>query len=290
MTPLAQALSLPPRPGLTRPFARDRQQRFEDAAGESVCMTTVAVLVDPAEDRAALSPCVEAGVLTESEASDLSGAMARDVCAAVEASGGELLVNYAPLDADGGDVDGDADKEAERAARNIVADGLSDPGKARYEVQVGSTRTARIGNTVTHLLEGEGVQSAAVVDPAAALLERRHVDSAAMKLRGSAVVLGPAPGGRVWYAAFREPIDFTEAFEPPAVRTLTDRARDEGHEVDFLERNPVVETPADLAELVLELRTRQRAEKWVPSHTAAAIEDLGLGVVSDDEGLRVARD
>jgi len=250
-------------------------------------MTTVAVLVDPSPERTPLGACVDADILAESEARDLYGAMARDACRAVEASGGELLVNYAADDDRGADGDQAA---AEDAARDLVADGLSAPADARFEVQVGSSHAARVGNTVTHLLEREGVQSAAVVEPSAAMLERRHVDSAAMKLRGSAVVLGPSSSGRVWYAAFREAVDFTDAFEPPAIRTLTDRARDEGYDVDFVERLPVVERPADLAGFVAELRARRRAEKWVPPHTAAAVEDIGLEVVAADGDLRVVGD
>jgi hypothetical protein len=252
-------------------------------------MTTVAVLVDPSPARNPLAECVDADALSESEARALYAAMARDVCRAVEASGGELLVNYAPEAADG-EASADDSSAAEDAARDLVAEGLSAPSDARFEVQVGSSHAARVGNTVTHLLEREGVQSAAVVEPTAAMLERRHVDSAAMKLRGSPVVLGPSSRGRVWYAAFREPIDFTDAFEPPALRTLTDRARDGGYEVDFVERLPLVERPADLAGFVAELGARQRAEKWVPPHTAAAVEDIGLGAVADDGDLRVVRD
>jgi len=282
----------------------DRQRRFQGATGGPMSMTTVAVLVDPSADRTPLAELVEAGVLTESEARDLYGAMARDVCGAVEDSGGELLVNYAPAEdgsdaadegdaaAEGGnDPAGDADHDAaERAARELVADGLSDPSKTRFEVQVGSTHAARVGNTVTHLLEREGVQSAAVVEPAAAMMERRHVDSAAMKLRGSEAVLGPSPGGRVWYAAFTEPIDFTDAFERPAIGTLTDRASDEGYDVDYIERLPLIESEVDLASFVAETRARRRAERWVPPHTAAAIEGLGLGLESDGRDLRVVRD
>jgi len=258
-------------------------------------MTTVAVLVDPSLERTPLSACVEADLLSTGQARDLYGAMARDVCRAIEASGGELLVNYAAENDGTATEDDQATSEgdqttAEDAARELVADGLSAPSKARFEVQVGSSHAARVGNTVTHLLEREGVQSAAVVEPSAALLERRHVDSAAMKLRGSAVVLGPASGGRVWYGAFREPIDFTDAFEPPALRTLADRARDEGYDVDFVERLPVVERPADLAELLVALRVRLRAEQWVPPHTAATVDDLGLSVVADGDDLRVVQD
>ena len=63
-------------------------------------MTTVAVLVRPPEPGTALPNPVDAGAVTASEAVDLYTAMVRDVCAAVEASGGDLLVNYRPVAAD----------------------------------------------------------------------------------------------------------------------------------------------------------------------------------------------
>ena len=242
-------------------------------------MTTVAVLADPPAETDALSELVSADVLSEAAATELYTATLRDACAAVEASGGELLVNYRAV---GGDEDA-----AEDAVRSAVSPALSDAGSARYEVQVGSTPSARVGNTVTHLLEREGVSSAAVLDPTVALIERRHVDSAAMKLRGSEVVLGPTPGGAVWYAAFTGPVDFTDALEPPSMRTLTARATDEGFGVDLLESLALVGTPDGLASAVVLALTRRDAGLPVPEHTREAVADLGLGVEATDEGLTV---
>jgi len=173
-------------------------------------MTTVAVLADPPAETDALAGVVEAGPLDAEAATRLYTATLRDACAAVERSGGDLLVNHRPLDA--------PEEEAEEAVASAVAPALDDPDGARYEVQVGSTRSSRVGNTVTHLLEREAVRSAAVLDPAVALAERRHVDSAAMKLRGAEVVLGPTASGGVWYAGFTEPVDFTDALAAPSLR------------------------------------------------------------------------
>lgn len=250
-------------------------------------MTTVAVLVEPPQSGDALTEFVGDDALTADEAAALYAAMTRDVCAAVEASGGELLVNYRPSESPD---DAGTDDEALREVREVVSAGVADPDSVRYERQVGSTLSARVGNTVTHLLDREGVQSAAAVEPGAALLERRYVDSAAMKLRQSDVVLGPATDGRLWYASFREPIDFADAFEPPAIETVTERARSEGLSVDYLETLPTVERPGDLATVVSLLRARRRAEKRVPAYTTAVIEDLGLRTETVDGELRVARD
>lgn len=256
-------------------------------------MTTIAVLADPPREGDVLARLVDREVLGAEEAVTLYTALLRDACDAVERSGGDLLVNYRDRTNGDGDPgptngsDGGAEDEPLEAVRDAVSPVLADPDAARYEVQVGSTRSARVGNTVTHLLEREGVRSAAVLDPTVSLLGRRHVDQAAMKLRGTGVVLGPSTAGRVWYAAFAQPVDFADALEPPAVETLTDRAMSEGTDVDFVENLPVVHGPDDLATVVSLVRARRQAGKPVPEYTAGAIDRLGLRTIGADDGVRV---
>ena len=245
-------------------------------------MTTVAVLADPPAERGVL-PALTDGCLSEAEAGALYTAMLSDVCRAVEASGAELLVNYRPADQVGADIDPEA------ALRDTLDEVLESPDAVRYEVQVGSTRSARIGNTVTHLLDGEGVKTAAAVEPSAGLLTRQGIDSAAMKLRSAGVVLGPATDGRVYYAGFAEPVDFEDAYATPTVETLTDRARDTDLGVDFLPTAPVVETPADLRTVVPLLRARHRADRVVPPRTTSLIMELGLHVDAGPDGPELVR-
>jgi hypothetical protein len=258
-------------------------------------MTTVAVLSDPPRPGQVLSELVESSPLSAEEAADLYAAMLGDVCRAVEASGGELLVNYRPDDAlpggEGGEENGnaDADADAEAELRSVVRRALDDPDEARFEVQVGETFAGRVGNTASHLLDREGVATVAAVEPTAAFLTRGHVDNAAMKLRSSEVVLGPTTGGRVYYAGFADPIDFQDAYEPPAVETLTDRGLDAGSEVDYLPMLPVVRTGRDLADALGQIRARQRAGRIVPRDTAEALDEIGLTLVADGEDLTLAR-
>lgn len=247
-------------------------------------MTTVAVMADPPTAGAAGTGLVAADALSEAEAATLYEAMLGDVCEAVAGSGGELLVNYRPADQLPADVD-----DPEAAVRDVVQDALDDAGDVRYEVQVGSTFDARVGNTITHLLEREGVRTAAVVTPAAAFLGRQQIDAAAMKLRRNDAVLGPSPEGRVYYAGFADPIDFADAFAPPAVETLTRRARDADLDVDFLPMLPVVERPTDLATAVPQISAQRAAERRLPTRTAARLADLDLAVVGDDGTPNVRR-
>ncbi|PSQ18900.1 hypothetical protein BRD00_03935 [Halobacteriales archaeon QS_8_69_26] len=255
-------------------------------------MTVVAVLADPPREGLVLPALSGSPLLSEEEAAGLYEAALKDVVRAVAGSGGDPLVNYRSADSL---PDGHGNADPEQRLRSVVEDALddlrgADAGEVRYEVQVGSTLVARVGNTVTHLLREEGADSAAVCWPTAPLMARTEVDSAAMKLRGSPVVLGPATGGRVYYAGFTEPIDFEGALAPPAVETLVARGVDEGYDADFLPTVPRIDTTEALASTVSIVRARRRAGRRVPEFTAAAIEALDLVVREGDGAAIVARE
>lgn len=245
-------------------------------------MTTVAVLTDPPHPETALPELVESTPLSDEEAASLYTALLKDAVLAVERSGGNLLVNYRPAAALGLDVD------SETRIRTVL-EGVVDADETRFEVQVGETFAGRVGNTATHLLETEEIGSVGIVRPEAALLTRTDVDGAAMKLRSSPVVLGPAPGGRVTYAAVTESIDFENCYDPPALETLTDRAHEYELGVDFLERKPFLETASDLADVIVEVQARRKAEAIVPPHLADWIADSELIVTADRGGLYLER-
>jgi len=242
------------------------------AVGERIThMTVVALPAEPPRAGHALSDLVEADVCTADEAAALYEAMVQDAIATVARSGGDLLVNYPPAE----DYHDAVDPEAE--LREVVGTVLDDPDSVRYEVQVGSTESARVGNTITHLLREEGVDTAAILRPEAPLAGRTAIDAAAMKLRSDPVVLGPAPGGRIYYAGFAEPIDFEGAFEGPAVETLTVRAADAGHGVNFEAMQPLLQRSDDVEDLLPMLRARVRVDGLFPEATANVVSELGLG-------------
>ncbi len=246
-------------------------------------MTVHALLVDPPRPGLALPGLVDAGPLDDDAAATLAGAMVRDAAVAATESGGDLLVNYPP--AAQLPAANRAGPEAE--LRELLEGALSDPDDVRFEVQVGDSFAARAGNAVAHLLREEDADSVAVLDGRAPTLSRTALDSAAMKLRRSEAVVGPAPGGRVAYLGLTEPIDFEGAWTPPELRTVVDRAVDAGHDVDFLPMHPRVDGPGGLASLVALVEARRAAGRLVPRHTAAAIESLGLRVVAEGDGRRV---
>lgn len=246
-------------------------------------MTVVVVLADPPRSGLALPRIADTGPLSASEAAGLAAAMLKDTLQAVEASGGNLLVNYRPDDLLP-DRHVDPDRSAAAELRGIAADALDDPDAARFEIQVGSTVSARAGNTVTHLLEEEGAQSVAVLRGDAPLCRRSTIDAAAMKLRTNEVVLGPSTDGRVYYAGFTAPIDFETALAAPEAETLVDRANDAGLDTEFVAMQPTVRTASDLATLVSSIRSRWQAGRVVPAHTAEFVVETGLRVAADDDG------
>ena len=251
-------------------------------------MTIVVLLADPPREGLVGTEFAASTSLSPAEATELYETLIRDVVLAVDRSGGDLLVNH-PVDEDlPAEHRTGASPEAE--LRALVADTLGETGGVRFERQVGSTFDARAGNTVTHLLREEGADSVAVVTPTAPLLSRTVIDSAAMKLRTNEVVLGPSTRGRTYYAGFTEPIDFEEAFDAPALSTLTDRGRDAGFDVEFVEPQPSLETADDLLDVVPLLRARITAERIVPEHLSTFVHEHGLDVASEDGDVRLVRE
>lgn len=239
-------------------------------------MTVVAVLADPPRPGLVLPDLVASTPLSAAEAADLYAATLKDTVRAVERSGGDLLVNYRPDDLLPAEHVTATSSQAE--LRALAGEALADVTDARFEPQVGSSVSARAGNTAAHLLREEGVDSVAVTRGTAPLLTRTVIDSAAMKLRGNQTVLGPSTRGRTYYAGFTAPVDYADAFGAAELATLVDRANDAAHSIEFLPMHVAVETAADLRDLLPVLWGRIEAERVVPEHTATFVHEHGLRV------------
>jgi hypothetical protein len=234
-------------------------------------MTTIVVLADPP-----VPECVP-DLLPDDFGAEQNVALYRgmiaDVCATIQHGEGEVLINYRDPET----VPDGVDPEA--SVRELLDEELTDPGAVRYEVQVGSGDAAKIGNALTHLLDAEERPTAAFARPTALFLRREHIGTTAMQLRTSDVVIGPSTDGRVSFAAFGEPIDFTDVFAPPTVETLTERARAADLDVSFLPTTPLWERPDDRRTALSLLRARMRAGALVPERTAELVADWGLSPV-----------
>ncbi|WP_436343359.1 hypothetical protein [Natronorubrum sp. FCH18a] len=247
----------------------------------------VVVPVDPPREGLVLSSLVDRTPLSDAEARSLYEAAVVDVLRAVASSGGELLVNYRdaetlPDEFAGGDPEAEVRALAADALGAFTEDtGDGDDDGVRFERQVGSSRTARVGNTVTHLLEREEVGSVGVLEPTVPLVARTHIDGAAMSIRRHDVVLGPSSEGRTYFAAFRDSIDFGDAYAVPEVVTLADRAREAGLGIGFAPIRPTVATPAGLQSTIALLEAGRIAEKPGAEATAAVVDELGLEIGAD---------
>ena len=251
-------------------------------------MTVIAVLALPPREGLVLPALSETSPLSPAAASELYEASLVDTIRAIDRSGAEPLINYPESEQLPAAHQTDTEPVAE--LRAVVADALDDPSDVRFEPQVGSTFSARAGNTITHLLREEGAASAAAIRGTAPLLSRTMIDEAAMKLRTNEVVIGPTTEGRVHYAGFTEPIDFDEAFAGVELQRLANRAADADLSTTFLGSSPVVETGGDLRTLIPQLRARIAAERIVPERTATFVHDHGLAVVDTDDGLELVAD
>ena len=229
-------------------------------------MTTVVVVAEPPVEDCVpklLPPEVDAG--TDSE---LYAAMLADVCTAIQHGEGDVLINYPTAE------DRPVDDPQELLA-DALAGAVPRPEDVRYEVQVGETDSGIAGNALSHLLETEEEPTVGVAAPTALFLRREHVGNVAMQLRSHEVVVGPAPNGRVYFAGFREAIDFEDAFAAPAVESVTERGREADRSVSFLPMTPVFEEPSDYETVGSLLRARMRAGRLVPEQTAALFEEWG---------------
>lgn len=238
-------------------------------------MPVVVVRADAPIAGHALPRVVEGTPLSETEAVSLYRSALGDVAEAVADSGAELLVTYPELEG--------VDEDVEALVRDVVASALDGTDGIRFEVSVGSTHAARMGNTVTHLLESEGATSVAALDPTAVLAFRTRIDQATMQLRRNDVVVGPAADGAVGYAGFSEPIDFGGIDGRPALETIVGRAREAELAVTTVEMAPTLRTPAQLRSAVPILRARREAGDPVPVRTVARLEELGLKTTGGDE-------
>ncbi|MFB6124358.1 MAG: DUF2064 domain-containing protein [Halanaeroarchaeum sp.] len=244
-------------------------------------MTVAVALVDPPREGLTLPSLVERTALSPADAAALGEATLEDFFRTMAETNVDLLVNYpAAEDLPEGHREGDPEAEIREVAAGVLDDEALE--KVRFEVQVGSSRAARLGNAITHLLEEEGETSAGLIDHRVPLLERSVVDEAAIKLRRSQTVLGPGADGEVYFAGFRDPIDFTDVFAGSTIETMVERANDREHKVDFVRRREILTHPRDLRTVVSLLRARRAAGRRVPEHTMRVVDDLGLRVADGE--------
>lgn len=242
-------------------------------------MTNLVVIADPpVEGGGDCEEIVARTPLTVEDGVALYRAVLKDVFEALAESNVDVIVNY-PNEEDlppSADLEGSPEAVLRALVGSVVEpDRLDD---FRFEVQVGSTFSAKAGNAITHLLEQEERASASVLRPCTPRIVRSIVDEAAIKLRRAEVVLGPAGDGEVYFAGFTRPIDFTDVFEENPIEEIAGRAGEAGLSVDFVRHREVLKTPRDFRSVLTRLRADRLAGKPVPRHLWTFIEDRTLSV------------
>jgi Uncharacterized protein conserved in bacteria (DUF2064). len=264
-------------------------------------MPIIALLADPPREGLVYPKIVEDSPLTAASATELYTAVLKDMIRAIAQSGASLLINHPTEEQlsesetvqDAGESGAESGSQIppEAELRSVVAETIATPDSVRFEPQVGSTFSARAGNTATHLLREEGAKSVAILRPQVPLLTRTRIDQASIKLRSNDAVIGPGTEGRCYYPAFGVPIDFEAVFTDPEVESITARAREgdgsEPGDVEFVPPLPVLERGADLLDIVPNVRARVRAGRQVPEHTAQFVADHGLRVRAVDGERRL---
>ncbi len=237
----------------------------------------VVVPVDPPREGLSLSALSATAPITDAEACRLYEASVTDVVSAVEQSGGDLLVNYRDKETLPEGVTAD-DPESELS--EWLTDVLEDDD-VRLERQVGSTRSARIGNTVTHLLKRENASAVGVLEPTVPLVRRGEIDSTAMALRRHEVVLGPGSAGGTYLSAYTKPIDFTDAYTTPSLSTLARQSAGADCSLGFAPMLPTLETADGLRETMTTLEARAIADRPGGSATAAVLDEIAITIGTD---------
>jgi hypothetical protein len=239
-------------------------------------VTTVVLLPDPPVEEIAGERLVAETDLTPADGLAIYRATLADTLSTLEEGTADVLVNYPPADDLPANSDGlNPETELRRIAGTVMTPEAVEA--VRFEPQVGSDRSARAGNAITHLVRDEGEQSAAVLFPTPRLV-RSIVDEASLKLRRADVVLGPATRGEVYYAGFADLIDFTDVFAERPIGAITRRAREADLDVDFVRTREVLDGKASFEGVLTRIRADAIAEKPVPEHLWETIQERNIRI------------
>lgn len=219
-------------------------------------MTDVAIPAIPPGRRASVAPF---------ERPDLEGlfrALTADAVAAAHESGGTPLIAIP------------ADDEAARTYAGEINEHVLPDGEAAavFPVQDAGTGLSP-GVVLASVRERWEAASGAVLDPATPFVLRRHLDSAAMRLRRDDFTIGPTPGGGWYFLGTTLPGEEVPATVPTAVDELV-RALDTdgGRTVGFLPFLPAIRSADDLRGAAAVLAGMRAADRPVAPFSTAWLE------------------
>lgn len=250
-------------------------------------MTTVAVELPPRNASRIASALARSTALSVTEASDLLLHVAKDAIRAVDRSGGDLVM-LVPPEASSEEVFGweDPRAEARRLAEEVIT---AETAPTVFEPPESEARRS-IAAVLSSLFRSTSAASAAILRPITPLVQRRHLDAAAMRLRTHDVVIGPSTGSRWYFAGVSDELTLPVAGADEHLTTLALAANETDRSLDLLPILPGVLTDRGLAGVVSILEASLLAEKDVAPATHGWIDEVGLRSDPTDPDAPLRRD
>lgn len=185
---------------------------------------------------------------------DLAYALSADAAMAVHRSGGELYFAV-----------GEGDDRT--TAEALRADALPSDAEVGVIEEVDGQR-----ETLVALRDRSDAASVAILDPITPFIARRHLDSAAMRLRREDVTIGPTPTGGWYFLGTRLETDELPDAIDGDVAHVVDTSVDADRTVGYLPILPAVGGETDLEQVGALLAAMRRSGRAVGPYTTAWFE------------------
>lgn len=219
-------------------------------------MTDVAVTIAPPTDRTRRSSLPNTGTH-----SDLYHALSADAVTAVYESGGALYLAIA-----------DGNASARRFAEELCETVLPEAESAPIIAVQGDNGEPIPAHTLGVLRERSEAASIGVLDSRAALVERTHLDTAAMRLRRDEITLGPTPTGHWYYFGTSLPLDALPKRIDAPIDALTGSIESEDRSVGFLPMLLTIDSQRSIAGMRAILTAMSTGKAGVAPYTTAWLE------------------
>lgn len=246
-------------------------------------MTALAVPVPPSDVMRIRDRLVASTPLTFDEVTKLMVATCQDVCHAVAGSGGEAFI--VPLEPE------------------TSIPGWTNPSEITEEIaRTATDADNEITVTPTQPVDETGMQrlldlvrersdeaSLAVVTPVTPLIQRRHVDAAAMRLRTSDVVVGPTSRCGWYFFGVSRETDLTLGPDACALPTITRDVLEAEVSIASIPFLPRMETNEELSTILGLVDLATITDPARAPFTRSWAERTGIQIGVEDGGVQITR-
>ena len=214
-------------------------------------MTATAVACPPPSVAGSVRELVETTPLGKVELARFVAASCQDGCRAALESGGEAFVVPMKL---GESIPGWGDPRD--SAEELVAAALLDEEDVDILAPV-TVGEGWVDDLFELVVNRSDEASVAVLSPVSPLVQRRHVDAAAMRLRSSEITVCPSTGGQWYFLGVTRSLDRTDSPDWRNLSTIAESMQKPQSSLASLPFLPGYRTAEELATILsmLELRT-----------------------------------